>query len=82
MILRSRPWPTSPSTLASLFSRVSRASQYPVDLHVTVGGHLGIGDRHFLIPVVALERVGGGFETIEQTPRLPVLSPQIGHHIR
>src|SRR5215204_370175 len=36
-------------------------------LHVTVGGHLGIGDRHFLIPVEAVERVSGGFVTIEQS---------------
>jgi hypothetical protein len=25
-------------------------------LHVTVGGHLGIGDKHFLIPIEAVER--------------------------
>lgn len=36
-------------------------------LHVTVGGHLGIGDRHFLIPVEAVERVSGGFVTIGQS---------------
>ena len=81
MILRIRPWPTSPSTLASPSSQVLRASQYPVDLHVAVGGHLGIGDRHFLIPVEAVERVSGGFVTIEQAREkvrgAPALDPNI-----
>jgi hypothetical protein len=35
-------------------------------LHVTVGGHLGIGDKHFLIPIEAVVRVSEGFVTIEQ----------------
>jgi hypothetical protein len=36
-------------------------------LHDTVGGHLGIDDKHFLIPVEAVERVSEGFVTIEQS---------------
>ena len=50
-------------------------------LHVTVGGHLGIGDRHFLIPIEAVERVSGGFVTIEQSQEkvrgAPELDPNI-----
>jgi PRC-barrel domain len=50
-------------------------------LHVTVGGHLGIGDRHFLIPIEAVERVSGGFVTIEQSREkvrgAPELDPNI-----
>ena len=49
--------------------------------HVTVGGHLGIGDRHFLIPIEAVERVSGGFVTIEQSREkvrgAPELHPNI-----
>jgi PRC-barrel domain len=36
-------------------------------LHVTAGGHLGVHERHFLIPVEAVKRVNGGFVTIEQS---------------
>lgn len=36
-------------------------------LHATVGGRLGIGDRHFLIPMEAIERVSGGFVTMESS---------------
>jgi hypothetical protein len=50
-------------------------------LHVTVGGHLGINERHFLIPIEAVERVSGGFVTIELSPQkvrgAPELDPNI-----
>ena len=50
-------------------------------LHVTVGGHLGIGDKHFLIPIEAVERVSEGFVTIEQgrakVEGAPELDPNI-----
>lgn len=50
-------------------------------LHVTVGGLLGVGDRRFLIPVEAVERVSGGFVTIEQSREkvrgAPGLDPNI-----
>ena len=43
--------------------------------HVTVGGHLVIGDRHYPIPVEAVERVSGGFVTIEQSREQTPASP-------
>ncbi len=50
-------------------------------LHVTVGGHLGIGDKHFLIPIEAVERVSEGFVTIEHSREkvqgAPELNPSI-----
>jgi PRC-barrel domain len=50
-------------------------------LHVTVGGHLGIGDKHFLIPIEAVERVSAGFVTIaqgrEKVESAPELDPNI-----
>jgi len=50
-------------------------------LHVTVGGHLGIGDKHFLIPIEAVERVSEGYVTIEQgrekVQGAPELDPNI-----
>jgi hypothetical protein len=51
-------------------------------LHVTVGGHLGIGDRHFLIPVEAVERVSGGFATIEQSREKVRSAPELDPNIR
>ncbi len=51
-------------------------------LHVTVGGHLGIGDRHFLIPVEAVERVSGGFVTIEQSREKVRGAPELDPNIR
>ena len=39
-------------------------------LHVTVGGHLGIGDKHFLIPVEAVVRVSEGFRALTPTCHL------------
>jgi hypothetical protein len=51
-------------------------------LHVTVGGHLGIGDRHFLIPVEAVERVSGGFVTIEQSREKVRSAPELDPNIR
>ena len=50
-------------------------------LHVTVGGHLGIGDKQFLIPIEAVERVSEGFVTIgqsrEKVQGAPELNPNI-----
>jgi hypothetical protein len=50
-------------------------------LHVTVGGHLGIGDKHFLIPIEAVKRVSEGFITIglsrEKVQAAPELNPNI-----
>ena len=50
-------------------------------LHATVGGRLGIGDRHFLIPMKAIERVSGGFVTtepsLEKVRGAPNLDPNI-----
>jgi hypothetical protein len=50
-------------------------------LHVTVGGHLGIGDKPFLIPIEAVESVSEGFVTIgfsrEKVHAAPELDPNI-----
>jgi hypothetical protein len=70
MILRSRPWPTSP-TLASLSSRILSAPEIA-----------GIGDRHFLIPVEAVERVCGGFVTSEQSREKVRGAPELDPNIR
>jgi len=51
-------------------------------LHVTVGGHLGIGDKHFRIPVEAVERVSGGFVTIEQSREKVCAAPELDPTIR
>jgi hypothetical protein len=46
-----------------------------------VGGHLGIGDSHFLIPVEAVERVSGGFVTIEQSREKVRSAPELDPNI-
>jgi hypothetical protein len=50
-------------------------------LQVTVGGHLGIGDKHFLIPIEAVESVSEGFVIIgfsrEKVHGAPELDPNI-----
>jgi hypothetical protein len=50
-------------------------------LHVTVGGHLGIGDKPFLIPIEAVESASEGFVTIgfsrEKVHGAPELDPNI-----
>ena len=50
-------------------------------LHVTVGGHLGIGEKHFLVPMEAVVRVSEGFVTIEldreKVRGAPELDPDI-----
>ena len=51
-------------------------------LHVTVGGHLGIGDKHFRIPVEDVERVSGGFVTIEQSREKVCAAPELDPTIR
>ena len=51
-------------------------------LHVTVGGHLGIGDRRFLIPVEVVERISGGFVTIEQSREKVRSAPELDPNIR
>jgi sporulation protein YlmC with PRC-barrel domain len=50
-------------------------------LHVTVGGHLGIGDKHFLIPIEAVERVSEGFVTIEQSREKVQGAPELNPNI-
>jgi hypothetical protein len=50
-------------------------------LAVTVGRHLGIHEKHFLIPIEAVERVSEGFVTIDQSREkvqgAPELDPKI-----
>jgi hypothetical protein len=50
-------------------------------LHITVGGHLGIGDKHLLIPVEAVERVSEGFVTIEQSREKVQGTPELDPNI-
>jgi hypothetical protein len=51
-------------------------------LHVAVGGQLGIGDRQFLIPVEAVEKVSGGFVTIEQSREKVRGAPELDPTVR
>jgi hypothetical protein len=46
-----------------------------------VGGHLGIGDKHLLIPVEAVERVSEGFVTIEQSREKVQGAPELDPNI-
>jgi len=50
-------------------------------LPVTVRGHLGIGDKHFLIPIEAVERVSKGFVTIEQSREKVQWAPELDPRI-
>ncbi len=50
-------------------------------LHATVGWRLGIGDRHFLFPIEAVERVSEGFVTIEQSREKVQGAPELNPNI-
>ena len=50
-------------------------------LHVTTGGHLGVHERHFLIPVEVVKRVSGGFVTIEQSRQKVQGAPELDPNI-
>ena len=50
-------------------------------LHVTVGGHLGFHDHHFLIPIEAVQRVSEGFVTIEQSRQKVQGAPELDPNI-
>ena len=51
-------------------------------LHVTVGGHLGFDERHFLVPIEAVRRVSGGFVTIDQSRQKVQEAPELDPNIR
>jgi PRC-barrel domain len=50
-------------------------------LHATVGWHLGVGDRRFLFPIEAVERVSEGFVTIEQNREKVQGAPELNPNI-
>ena len=50
-------------------------------LHVTVGGHLGFDEHHFLIPIEAVRRVSGGFVTIEHSRQKVQGAPELDPNI-
>ncbi len=50
-------------------------------LHATVGWRLGVGDRHFLLPIEAVERVSEAFVTIEQSREKVQGAPELNPNI-
>jgi hypothetical protein len=50
-------------------------------LHVTAGGHLGVHERHLLIPVEAVKMVSGGFVTIDQSRQKAQGAPELDPNI-
>ena len=50
-------------------------------LHATAGWRLGVGDRHFLLPIEAVERVSEAFVTIEQSREKVQGAPELNPNI-
>jgi hypothetical protein len=50
-------------------------------LQVTVGGHLGIGDKHFQVLIEVVERVSEGFVTVEQNREKVQEAPELDPNI-
>jgi uncharacterized protein YdcH (DUF465 family) len=46
-------------------------------LQVTVGGRLGIGDKHFQVLIEVVERVSEGFVTVEQNREKVQEAPEL-----